>query len=136
MGVEDTVKDLWDGFAVVAKMPGKGRWILLTFAIWGCYFLQLYLQFQAFGFTMGLGFICALVTFVLSSISMGIPSNGGLGPWHLAVIFSLGIYGVEFDRAAAFAMIVWGVQNAFVVLLGIYAFISIALDGRKRSHTA
>lgn len=129
------VKDLWDGFAVVAKMPGKGRWIILTFAIWGCYFAQLYLQFQAFDFTVGLGFVCALVTFVLSSISMGIPSNGGLGPWHLAVIFSLGIYGVEFDRAAAFAMIVWGIQNAFIVLLGLYAFISIAIDNRKRSRS-
>ncbi len=128
------IKDLWAGFAVVAKMPGKGRWIILTFAIWGCYFAQLYLQFQAFDFTIGLGFVCALVTFVLSSISMGIPSNGGLGPWHLAVIFSLGIYGVEFDRAAAFAMIVWGVQNAFIVLLGLYSFVSIALDGRKRSR--
>lgn len=125
------LKDLWAGFAVVASMPHKGRWILLTFAIWGCYFLQLYLQFQAFDFTVGLGFICALVTFVLSSISMGIPSNGGLGPWHLAVIFCLGIYGVDFDRAAAFATIVWGIQNAFVVLLGLYAFASIALENRR-----
>lgn len=131
--VRTWIKDLWNGFAVVIKMPNKGKWIIYTFAIWGCYFFQLYIQFQAFDFTVGLGFVCALVTFVLSSISMGIPSNGGLGPWHLAVIFSLGIYGVDFDQAAAFAMIVWGIQNAFIVLLGLYAFVSIAIDGRKRA---
>ncbi len=130
--VREAVHNLWTGFAVVATMPHKGRWILLTLAIWGCYFLQLYLAFFAFDFTEHLGIVCALVAFVLSSVAMGIPSNGGLGPWHLAVIFALGIYGVDFDQAGAFAIIVWGSQNAFIVLLGLYSFISIAIDNKRR----
>lgn len=129
--VRSVVKNLWDGFAVVATMPRKGRWLLLTAAVWGCYFFQLYLAFFAFDFTSGLGIVCALVAFVLSSISMGIPSNGGLGPWHLAIIFALGIYGVGYNQAAAFATIVWGSQTCLLVVLGIYAFISIALDKKK-----
>lgn len=126
--VRQAVKNLWDGFAVVATMPHKGKWLLLTAAVWGCYFFQLYLAYFAFSFTAGLGIVCALVAFVLSSISMGIPSNGGLGPWHLAIIFALGIYGVEYNQAAAFATIVWGSQTCLLVILGLYAFISIALD--------
>ncbi|MCM1503824.1 MAG: flippase-like domain-containing protein [Muribaculum sp.] len=129
--VRGAVKNLWDGFAVVGTMPHKGRWLLLTCAVWGCYFTQLYLAFFAFSFTENLGIVCALVAFVLSSISMGIPSNGGLGPWHLAIIFALGVYGVGMNQAAAFAMIVWGSQNFFIVLLGLYAFVSIMLDKRK-----
>lgn len=78
--VRTWVKDLWHGFAVVATMPGKGRWLLLTVAVWGCYFLQLYMAFYSFSFTENIGLTAALVAFVLSSISMGIPSNGGLGP--------------------------------------------------------
>ena len=132
--VRKAVADLWEGFAVIGRMPHKGRWLLYTVAIWGCYFMQLYLAFFAFPFTEHLGIVAALVTFVLSSISMGIPSNGGLGPWHIAVIFSLGIYGVGMNQAAAFAMIVWGAQTCLLVLLGLYAFIGIALD--KRSVTS
>lgn len=131
VGVRQAVRNLWNGFAVVATMPHKGKWLLLTACVWGCYFFQLYLAYFAFSFTADLGIICALVAFVLSSISMGIPSNGGLGPWHLAIIFALGIYGVEYNRAAAFATIVWGSQTCMLVILGLYAFISIALDKKN-----
>lgn len=131
--VRDAVRNLWNGFAVVGTMPHKGRWLLLTVAIWGCYFTQLYVAFFAFSFTTHLGIVCALVAFVLSSISMGIPSNGGLGPWHLAIIFALGIYGVDINQGGAFAMIVWGAQTCLLVLLGIYAFVSIAMDKRQKT---
>lgn len=125
------LKNLWQGFAVIVTMPGKRRWLLYTVAIWTCYFVQLYLAFYAFSFTEHLGLTAALVAFVLSSISMGIPSNGGLGPWHLAIIFTLGLYGVGYAQAAAFSMIVWGSQNLLIILLGLYSFVSIAFDNRK-----
>ncbi len=124
--------DLWHGFAGVWKIHNKGKWLVLTVAIWGCYFFQNYLTFFAFSFTADLGIISALVTFVLSSISMGIPTNGGLGAWHMAVIFALGLYGVDFDSAAAFAMVVWGTQTCLLVLLGIYTFVATTFD-RKHS---
>ena len=80
-------KELWNGFAVVAKMPGKGRFLLLTMAIWGCYYVQLYVAFFAFPFTrelcadsgLAFGLVPCLVAFVLSSIGMAVPSNGGSG---------------------------------------------------------
>ncbi|MBQ9575940.1 MAG: flippase-like domain-containing protein, partial [Muribaculaceae bacterium] len=110
----------------------------LTFLIWGCYYLQLYLACQAFSFTSGLTVLAVLVVFVLSSIGMGIPTNGGLGAWHVATIFGLSLYGVgvfspsNFDpRASAFAMLVWGFQTLLVIVLGVYAFISMAIDRRR-----
>ena len=82
-----------------------------------------------------------MVCFVLSSISMGIPTNGGLGAWHVAVIFGLSLYGVgtfSFDnpdaRASAFAMLVWGAQTLVLILLGIYTYIYVLLDGLKRKR--
>ena len=75
---------LWEGFAVIARMPGRGKWLLLTLGVWGCYFFQLYLAFFAFPVTTDVvyrcGIVAVLVCFVLSSISMGVPSNGGIGP--------------------------------------------------------
>ena len=109
-----------------------------TLLIWGCYFLQLYLACQAFSFTRGLSVLAVLVVFVLSSIGMGIPTNGGLGAWHVATIFGLSLYGVgvfsppNFDpRASAFAMVVWGFQQVLIIALGIYAFASMAIDRNR-----
>lgn len=137
----EMVANVWQGFAAIAKMDGKWQFLLYTALIWGCYFVQLYVCFFAFDFTSGLGIVCALVCFVLSSISMGIPTNGGLGAWHIAVIFGLSLYGVgtfSFDnpdaRASAFAMLVWGAQTLVLILLGIYTYIYVLLDGLKRKR--
>ena len=131
-------RNLWEGFAGIAHMEGKWWFLLLTLLIWGCYFLQLYLACQAFSFTSGLSVLAVLVVFVLSSIGMGIPTNGGLGAWHVATIFGLSLYGVgvfspsNFDpRASAFAMLVWGFQQVLIIVLGIYAFASMAIDRNR-----
>lgn len=130
--------NLWAGFSGFAKMEGKWMFLLYTVLIWGCYFMQLYIATFAFSFTSDLGVIPTLVLFVLSSIGMGVPTNGGLGAWHIAIIFGLSIYGVgvfdssNFDpNASAFAMLVWGIQTLLLIVLGIYAFASIAIDRRR-----
>lgn len=135
--VREAVGGLWKGFAVVATMPGRGLWLLLTIALWGCYWLQLYLAFFAFPFTASLasaggGLLAVLVTFVLSSISMGVPSNGGIGPWQWAVIFALGSYGVAAPEAGAFANLVLGTQTLLLIALGIFTFACIAISNKHQ----
>lgn len=130
--IQSAVAELWRGFIVVLKMPGRVRWLLLTVGIWGCYFMQMYVAFYGFGFTADVidsyGAAAVLVVFVLSSISMGVPSNGGIGPWQWAVIFGLGIYGLDAARAGAFANLVLGCNTLLLIALGLFTFICIAID--------
>ncbi len=136
--LKQMVSNLWDGFSAIARMDGKWQFLGYTILIWGCYFLQLYIATFAFSFTENIGVKATLVLFVLSSIGMGIPTNGGLGSWHIAIIFGLSIYGVgrfdpaNFDpQASAFAMLVWGVQAVLLIVLGIYSFTYMAIDRRR-----
>ncbi len=137
--VKGFVKGLWQGFAVIAVMPGKGLWLFYTVALWGCYFSQLYLAFFSFGLTTDVvrtyGIAAVLVCFVLSSISMGVPSNGGIGPWQWAVMFGLSMFpvaGLTRDYSLAFANLVMGSQTLLLIVLGIVTFVSIAIDKRKK----
>ncbi|MCC8070721.1 MAG: flippase-like domain-containing protein [Bacteroidales bacterium] len=138
------IKGLWEGFAVVAHMKGKGRWLLLTVCIWGCYFLQLYVAFFSFPVTAEVvsryGVVAVLVCFVLSSISMGVPSNGGIGPWQWAIIFGLsmfatGIPGLTKEYSTSFANLVMGCQTLLLILLGLFTFICVALDKRRQQKS-
>jgi hypothetical protein len=131
-------RNLWEGFAAITRMEGKWWFLLLTVLIWGCYFLQLYLACKAFSFTSPLSLLAVLAMFVFSSIGMGVPTNGGLGAWHLGIIFGLSLYGVGVfsidnpdPRAQTFAMLVWGFQTLLLIVLGIYAFASMAVDRRR-----
>lgn len=137
--VRNMALGLWQGFYSITKMKDKWKFLWYTLLIWGCYFTQLYVCFFAFDFTKDLGIVCALVCFVLSSISMGIPTNGGLGAWHIAIVFGLSLYGVgtfslqQLDpRATAFAMLVWGTQTLLLIVLGIYSYFYIMLSKPDR----
>ncbi len=138
--LQNIIKGLWQGFAVIISMPGKWQWLLWTVCLWGCYFSTLLIAFMAFPATENVlrtvGVSAALVTFALTSISMGVPSNGGIGPWQWAAIFALGIYGVDHATAGAFANVVLGSQTLLQILLGIFTFAMIALDKRKTARKA
>lgn len=133
-------KGLWEGFSVVLTMRGRGRWLILTLALWGCYFTQFYVSLFAFPETAEMlsrhGVTAALFCFVASSISMAVPSNGGIGPWQWAVIFGLGIFGSDVpgltsEVATSFANLVMGTQTLLLIAVGLFTFISIAIGRRK-----
>ena len=132
--------EIWRGFAVIATMRGRWRFLLLTFAIWGCYFIQLYVAFYAFSFTKALchepglclGLLPCLVAFVFSSIGMAVPSNGGLGPWNIAIMFGLAIYGVADVEGAAFSILQWSGQTVMLIILGIFTAIWIGTTSSGR----
>lgn len=128
---------MWQGFAAIAVMKGKMKWLILTAAIWGCYFMQLYVAFHAFDCTAAAldahGILIVLVCFVLSSIAMGIPSNGGIGPWQIAVMFGLSMYGLtDTTETLAFANLVLGTQTLLLIVLGLYTFVHISLTKTKQ----
>ncbi|SBV99345.1 conserved membrane hypothetical protein [uncultured Dysgonomonas sp.] len=114
------------------KMNTKGRVFIYTIGIWGSYFCYFYITFFAFDFTADLGITAGLIAFALSSISMGVPSNGGLGPWQIAVIASLSLYGVDKLHATAFATGVFAVQSIWVIICGLFGIAMLALKKQKK----
>ena len=136
----DFCRGIWQGFAVIATMPGKGRWLLLTVLLWSCYFIQLYVAFYSLPLTAEVvdvhGVTAVFVCWVLSSLSMGVPSNGGIGPWQWAVVFGLGIYsagvpGLTTQYATTFANLVMGTNTLLLIALGLFTFACIAIERRR-----
>lgn len=129
-------KRIWDGFVVLFHLKGMWLYIAFTIGIWTCYFLETYLCFYAFPFTRpllehGFGLVPGLVVFVFGSASMIVPSNGGLGPWNMAVIFALGLYGVGQADAAAYSIVCWSFQSIAQIAGGIFAAIYIMVQKHK-----
>lgn len=138
--ITGVVKELWRSFAIMFHMKGIPMYLLLTIAIWGCYYLETYVCFFAFPFTRELisepgsmyGLIPGLVAFVFGSMSIAIPSNGGLGPWNIAVTFSLTLFGISFIDGAAYSMVVWSMRAAMLIALGLFAVGYIMLTRKKK----
>ena len=128
--VRTTLKGLWEGVVSLRQVRRVWLFVLLTLAIWACYFLHYYLTFFCFDFTRHLGIGCALVTFIVGSIAVIVPTPNGAGPWHFAVKTMLILYGVQDNEALYFVLIVHTVQTLLVALLGIWAWISLNFTKR------
>lgn len=141
---------IWEGFAAIARMKGKGRWLLLTAVLWTAYFMQMYVSFQAFPLTRSLyesnGIIVVLICYMLTTLSMAIPSNGGIGPYQMAVNFGLTLFAPAavtasvhsathtafITEATAFGNTVIASQTLMFIVGGIVVFILIAIDRHNR----
>lgn len=142
-GFNTSLKRIWAGFSVLFTMKGKVAYAFLTLGIWTCYFLETYCCFFAFSFTrelihapgMAWGLLPGLVVFVFGSFSMAVPSNGGLGPWNIAVMYALMLYGVSHNDAAAYSIVAWGFQAIMLVALGIFSAIYISTFKTKKENT-
>ncbi len=124
--VRATLKGIWQGIISLKDIRNVPLFIAFTFGIWLSYFLHYYLTFFCFDYTAKLGLDCALVTFIVGSIAVIVPTPNGAGPWHFAVKTMLILYGVQDEQALYFVLIVHTVQTILVILLGIYAWLALS----------
>ena len=128
--VKATASGIWQGVISLKGVKNLTLFIFFTLGIWVSYFLHYYLTFFCFDFTEHLGLSCALVTFVVGSIAVIVPTPNGAGPWHFAVKTMMILYGVIDEQALVFVLIVHTVQTMLVAVLGIYAWAALLFTKR------
>lgn len=133
--VKATLKGIWQGVVSLKDVRNIPLFVCFTLAIWLSYFLHYYLTFFCFDFTAHLGLDCALVTFIVGSIAVIVPTPNGAGPWHFAVKTMLILYGVADVHALYFVLIVHTVQTMLVIFLGIYSWAALSFTKRINPKT-
>ena len=133
--VKATLKGIWQGVVSLKDVRNIPLFVCFTLAIWLSYFLHYYLTFFCFDFTAQLGLDCALVTFIVGSIAVIVPTPNGAGPWHFAVKTMLILYGVADVHALYFVLIVHTVQTMLVIFLGIYSWAALSFTKRINPKT-
>ncbi len=133
--IKKILKEVKEGLKTVGKLKNFKGFLFHTFLIWICYYLMMYFGFKVFGFTAQLSPIVALSIFVLGSLGMIVPAPGGIGSFHFFVVGGLVFYmtkenGVE-EKAAAFALLIHGVQTLFIMIAGVGSLISLPLINAK-----
>lgn len=123
--------DLRSGLLSVRKVENPSLFVLYSLGIWVCYYLHFYLTFFCFESTAELGFLAALVAFVVGTFAVLVPTPNGAGSWHFAVKTVFVLYGVGQTEAALFVLIVHTVQTLLVALLGVWSSVALALRRGK-----
>lgn len=124
--VKATLHGVIEGVMSLRGVKNIPLFLFYSIAIWASYFLHYYLTFFCFSGTANLGITCAMVTFIVGSIAVLVPTPNGAGPWHFAVKTMLILYGVSDNEALYFVLIVHTVQTLLVIAIGVYAWAALA----------
>jgi len=116
-------RNVIEGIKSIAKLKNKWNFIghsLLIFILW---LFMLYVIFLAFEPTKHLSLWTGIVTFLIGGLVMILPISGGIGIWHLAVSYTLVLYGVSLEDGEIFALIAHSTTNLIYLILGLIAYI-------------
>ena len=132
--LKELLTNVGNGLKTVLKMEHKGLFILYSILIFVCYYFMFYLCFFAFDYTENLSMLCGLSAFIMGSLGIIAPVQGGLGAWHFMVISTLAIYGVAEEHARSFALMVHGSQTLMLILVGTLAMALMSYFNKQKTN--
>lgn len=120
------------GFLSVRNLKNPAAFLFHTALIWVMYFIMTYVLFFALPETANLSPIAALTIFVMGTIGMAAPTQGGIGSYHFLVGSIVVLYGLSQQDGITLATFLHAMQGmVFVALFGIIAFVLTLILPKK-----
>jgi len=132
------------GFYAVKKVKQKQLFFIYTFLIWLCYFSMTYVCFFCFETMSDFTVMDGIFVMTLGGIGMVMPTPSGMGSYHIAAMFALGLLSVnEFtvnifsspphQDQITFAFLVHSAQTIMILVMG---FLGLILLNAKKTYNA
>ncbi|MBF8456791.1 flippase-like domain-containing protein [Kaistella sp. G5-32] len=131
-------KGIFYGLTSIFKLKQKGKFILLSLAIWICYYLAAYLVCFALPETSNFTIADGFFIIVVGTLGMMVPASGGIGAFHLALKFGIMALFLSMGKnpeeggevGLSYAFISHTMQLVIMIILGIIA-IPVLAKNRK-----
>ena len=125
-----------DGVKSILHLGASSTCLFITYSVllYFLYILGGLIVLQALPETAGLGIGAAFVIYLFGSVGMMI-SQGGLGAYPVLVWQALTLYGISQEVSLATGWLLWGAQQAVVVVVGLIFFAFFSLAKKRRQNT-
>ncbi len=122
-----------EGLKSVLNLRQPMLFVILTFAIYGSYYLSTIFVLQAFAPTAFLSPIVALAVLTFGSVGMVLPVPGGFGPFDYFAINTLVLYNVSLPDSQLVTLVMHGSTTLFIIAVGAMALAILPVVNRGRS---
>lgn len=128
------IKGMISGLSSISKMEKPIQFVVLSLAIWACYFYSLYFCFFTLSGTSHLGQAECLTLLLFGTFGVMF-APGGLGAYP-AIIFWILFNTYHIDEASSFALpwISWTSQFILVLVLGLISLIILPIYNRNKNE--
>ena len=130
--VDDLLRGMIDGVKSILHLGTKNTLLFIAYSIiiYLLYILGGLIIFQAFAETQWLGFTAAFVLYLFGSVGMTF-SQGGIGVYPVLVQLALDIYGIPMEVGSACGWLLWGSQQAIVIVVGAAYLVYFSLIKKR-----
>lgn len=131
--IDKMLHGMVDGVKSIFHLGGRRTVLFIVYSllIYLLYILGGLIIFQAFSETSWLGFTAAFVVYLFGSVGMTF-SQGGIGVYPVLVQLALDIYGIPMEVGAACGWLLWGSQQAVVIVVGAAFLVYFSLKKNKK----
>ena len=123
--IASALKGLKEGLASYKNIQNKKMFWFHTLMIWLMYILMTYICFFAIEETSHLDIGDGFYMLVVGGLGMIVPTQGGIGSYHMAAKIGLITLGVGAQAALMFAFVVHTAQTLMTIVFGLLSFIII-----------
>ncbi len=125
------VRGFWDGLRSLGQIRQPVLFIFYSIAIWGLYFLMLYVCFFCFPETSPLTPGAGLSGLVLGSVGIMI-TPGGIGLYPAIIQETMLLYGIVRTTGLALGWISWTAQTSMILVTGGISLLLLSFN--KKTH--
>ncbi len=134
---------VFDGMKTVYKMKRKGAFVLYTLLIWGSYFGMVYFNFFSLPKMNALGVGDGITMTVIGGLGMVVPSQGGIGSYHLAVAYGMTVLGasyglreiINYQSGLTYATLVHTSQTLVALFTGAIGLFALYLARTRKNRS-
>ena len=131
----DFIDGILQGLKAFKDVRHKGKFILLTVAVWACYILMSLFVFKAMPGLEHLDFGDALLVSAIGNLASVIPVPGGLGAYHYLVALTLStLYGSTWESGLLFATLTHETRSLLLIVVAAISYVSV-LVARSSTKT-
>ena len=123
-----------DGIRSILQLKDRLAFVVYTIVIWLCWILMSYFLLKALPDTAQLTFADAIFFTVASGFGMIVPTQGGLGAYHLTSKWAFEALGLTGTLGLTFAWISWIGKTIVEFIVGIIGFVIIDKRAKQKSE--
>ena len=117
--IKNLIFGMKEGLISIKNLKNKTPFVIHTIFIWLMYVMMTYICFFAIEETKNLNIFDGIYITVIGGLGMIVPSQGGIGSYHLAVKIGLVGIGIAVQPALLFAFAVHTAQTLMTIVFGI-----------------
>lgn len=132
--VKSFVDGLTSGLTAIVTLKRKGLFLLYTALLWTTYLSAQYVGLLCVHETSHLSILAALSCIAFGTLGFVLPTQGGLGGYHVIIPQVLKLYNIPEGIGLASAWVNWGVGQIAILVGGFLSFLFLPIINKIKKN--